>query len=176
MSEFNPKEIKMIIGIGNPGEEYENTYHNVGIMFIDALTKKEGLKTTKRSFSYCKKGGLLVVKSLSFMNRSGISVRNAVDYFKIKPSSLMIVHDDSDISIGEYKLSFGRGDAGHRGIRSIIQSLGTKDYWRARVGIRDPNNTRKAKNLVLNKIKDDELITLENSLSNLKEKIIKVDT
>lgn len=175
MPEFNPKEINMILGIGNPGEEYENTYHNIGNIFIDMLVEGENLKATKKGFSYQKKSGVIIVKSQSFMNKSGISVRNAIDYFKIDPSSLIVIHDDSDISIGEYKLSFGRGDAGHRGIKSINQSLGTKKYWRARIGIRDINDSRKARSMVLDKIKTKEIRVLEKCLQDIKEYIIRDD-
>ncbi len=109
-------KIKLIIGLGNPDPKYENTYHNVGRLFIDFWGKG--------------------VKSEVFMNKSGEFVKEQVKKNKIKPENLLIVHDDSDIELGFYKLSFGRNSAGHRGVQNIIDQLKTKNFWRLRIGIR----------------------------------------
>lgn len=117
------KDLKLIIGLGNPDSEYQNTYHNVGFLFVDFLGKG--------------------VKSEVYMNESGKFVSKEVK--KAAPSAgkpafklenLLIVHDDSDIELGKYKLSFGRGSAGHHGVESIQAALKTKDFWRLRIGIR----------------------------------------
>ncbi len=116
--------VKLIIGLGNPGKEYEKTYHNVGILFTDYFKK-------------CQVSGVKyqVLKSDVFMNQSGNFVKKTLKKYRIKPEELLIVHDDSDIELGKYKISFGRGSAGHNGVQSIIDSLGTKNFWRLRIGI-----------------------------------------
>ncbi|HXF44453.1 MAG TPA: aminoacyl-tRNA hydrolase [Candidatus Paceibacterota bacterium] len=152
---FNPKEIELVIGLGNPGEEYENTYHNVGCLFVDYITENLP-KTANYKF----------IKSSVFMNESGKFVKKEVDSFLkfteliYRRGKILIVHDDSDLVLGQYKLSFGSGSAGHKGVESVINALGTKDFWRLRIGIRDakPRETlrkttrKKAGEFVLQKI------------------------
>ena len=121
----NIKSIKIIVGLGNPGQKYENTYHNVGSLFIEYL-KNNPLLTTKYK----------IQNTNSFMNNSGPAIQKILKYFKNKPEEILIIHDDSDIELGKYKLSFNRGSAGHKGIESIIRTLKTKRFWRLRIGIR----------------------------------------
>jgi len=150
----NPYGIKLIIGLGNPGKEYEKTYHNVGFLAIDFLAKNPPAAK--------------LLKSGGYMNQSGSFVAKASKKYGVKPDEILIVHDDSDIELGKYKVSFGRGSAGHRGIDSIIKSLGTKNFWRLRIGIgRQIANReaqivkRKAKEFVLKKITKKDLEILE---------------
>lgn len=117
--------IKMIIGLGNPGSAYKNTYHNAGYLFLDWFNKKTGSRNN-----------LILIKSPVFMNESGPTVKAALQRFKIKPAALLVAHDDSDITLGNFKLSFGRNSAGHHGIESVIKNLKTKNFWRLRIGIR----------------------------------------
>ena len=128
------QKFKLIIGLGNPDPKYENTFHNVGHLFVD----------------FSGKG----VKSEVFMNKSGEFAKEQIKKNKVKPEQLLIVHDDSDIELGKYKLSFGRSSAGHRGVQNIIDQLKTQDFWRLRIGIRPPREKVRAKadELVLKKI------------------------
>lgn len=119
------QDVKLIIGLGNPGKEYEKTYHNVGFLAIDYLNKCQA------SNIRCQ-----VLKSNVFMNESGKFVAKTMRKIGIKPDEILIVHDDSDIEIGNYKISFSRGSAGHNGVESIIKSLKTKNFLRLRIGIR----------------------------------------
>ncbi|MEX1014306.1 MAG: aminoacyl-tRNA hydrolase [Candidatus Paceibacterota bacterium] len=147
---FKLEKIKIIIGIGNPGNKYEKTYHNVGLDFMDFI-KKYDLSTK-------------IYKSDCFMNKSGLCVKDVINKNGIKSKEVLIVQDDTDIEIGNFKISFDRNSAGHNGIKSIIQELGTKEFWRLRIGIRkeDEAYRSKAKNFVLNKInKDDEQVINE---------------
>lgn len=146
-------ESKLIIGLGNPGREYENTYHNVGHIFIDALAGGSAFKKEKY-FEYLKKGGRVCAKTSTFMNHSGGAVASAKKYFQVKPGEILVVHDDSDIPLGNFKLSFGRGSAGHGGIESIIKSLRTNKFHRLRIGVRPSREIKrtKASGLVLKKI------------------------
>ena len=129
----NGVKIKLIVGLGNPGEEYENTRHNIGFLFIDKLSKQ--LKTA--DFKY--------EKSRAFMNKSGDAVSALMKFYsakggsasggKIKPENILVVHDDIDILWSNFKFSFGRSSAGHKGVESIIRALKTKNFWRLRIGI-----------------------------------------
>ncbi|MFA5098653.1 MAG: aminoacyl-tRNA hydrolase [Candidatus Paceibacterota bacterium] len=136
---------RLIIGLGNPDKEYERTYHNVGFLTVDFLAKN--LPASK------------LVKSEVFMNESGSFVRKTAKQKNAKPEDLLIIHDDSDIKMGEYKLSFGRSSAGHRGVQSVIDSLKTKNFWRLRIGIRK-NKKQKAMEIVLKKISKADMETL----------------
>ncbi|TAN33602.1 peptidyl-tRNA hydrolase [Patescibacteria group bacterium] len=115
--------MKLIVGLGNPGKEYEGTRHNVGFFCVDKL--KEALAGAK----------IIFAKPDKFMNNSGPAVAKILRYHKIKPSDLLVIHDDKDIPLGEYKIQTGRGSAGHKGAQSIIDALDTKDFTRLRVGI-----------------------------------------
>lgn len=153
---FNPKNIKLIIGIGNPGEEYKNTYHNAGKAAVEHLIKKE-VSDPDLAISEC------------YMNQSGFCVKKFAKNRKIKTENILIVHDDADIELGKFKISFGRGSAGHKGIESIIKALGTKNFWRIRIGIRKPKNLTKAGGLVLNKIKKTDKKTLEKVFEEINQ-------
>jgi len=174
---------RLIIGLGNPDAKYKDTYHNVGFLAIDYLAKnppisnfpafakpacRTGRASAARQFPISK-----LIKSDVFMNQSGDFVKYAVKKYKIKPEELMIVHDDSDIELGKYKISFARNSAGHRGAQSIIDSLGTKNFWRLRIGIkRETRDKRqetriKAGDLVLKKISKDNLEILLAVFENL---------
>src|SRR3990172_8828107 len=129
------QDIKLIIGLGNPGKEYEKTYHSAGFLFVDYLLKNPSIS----NFHPPASGGGLISKPLKsdvYMNESGKFVKKALQKYQIKPEEILITHDDSDIEIGKYKISFGRGSAGHNGVESIIKALKTKNFWRLRVGIR----------------------------------------
>ncbi len=174
---WNVSSVRALIGLGNAGAEYENTYHNVGLMVVDwlrqncAQEKTAAPKEVNHVLEYYKEGGLVWIKSLIFMNESGVAVKKALDYFNLRPSEILIIHDDSDLEIGRIKLSWDRGSAGHKGVESVISRLGTKKLWRLRIGIRSPSKilcggTREGKReraskFVLKKIgkKNAELLT-----------------
>lgn len=171
--QINPK---LIIGLGNPSDKYEKTYHNAGFLFIDFLAGDRFKK--EKSFIFTKEENFVLIKPLVFMNESGKAVSSAIKYFssssdKIKSEDIMVVHDDSDIALGDYKISFGRGSAGHRGIESIMKTLSTKDFWRLRIGIRKKPK-EKAEKFVLKKITAGDLKILSEKFKEIKEKIINV--
>lgn len=145
---FSPK---LIIGLGNPDAKYENTYHNVGFLFVDYLSKTENLKHKN-------------LKSNVYMNESGKFVAKELKKAGAKPEELLLVHDDSDIELGKYKLSFGRGAAGHHGVESAQAALKTNDFWRLRIGIRPKNENvrQKAEMFVLKKITGEDKKILQN--------------
>lgn len=139
-------DVKLIIGLGNPGPEYENTYHNAGKLMVNYLLEKRVSDSdpenacfrekTSGNFESCTAGGLTLLKPTNYINENGKAVGAALKSFGTKIDSILVVHDDGDIEIGKYKISFGSGSAGHRGAQSVIENLGTKNFWRLRIGIR----------------------------------------
>jgi len=162
------KRIKLLIGLGNPGIDYQDTYHNVGADFADFFAGQNKEKETRiksaKLFEYSAAGNLIAAKSLTFMNESGSAVKAAMTAFKLKPREIMIAHDDSDLFLGKSKFSFGRGTGGHKGIENAIKALRTKDFWRLRIGIRPPEEKIRAKagSFVLKKIKPGDKKILES--------------
>lgn len=148
-------KIKLILGLGNPGPEFEKTNHNAGHLFIDRLATEHGADWKDETmFSWAKTEindtKLIIAKSNSFMNDSGKTVKAVAQKFGLKPAQIAVAHDDSDIKLGKYKVSFGRSSAGHKGAESAIRALKTKEFWRVRIGIRTGKG--KALDFVLKRI------------------------
>lgn len=110
----------LIIGLGNPGKKFQNTRHNIGFRVVDELPKRKDF---------------IIIKPRTFMNQSGKAVKALVKFYKIKLENLWVVHDDIDLPLGKIRISRGRGSAGHKGVESIIRELGTKEFWRVRIGV-----------------------------------------
>lgn len=141
--------MKLIIGLGNPGEEYKKNRHNVGHVVVDSLSKSPKLKNSKQ---------IKIFKSKNFMNKSGEFVKKLVDQYGVSLSNLWIIHDDLDIRLGNYKIHFGKGPKIHKGLSSIDEVLGTSDYWHVRIGVdnRDPNNRIPGEEYVLEDFTNEE--------------------
>ncbi len=148
-------KIKLIIGLGNLGKKYEHTRHNAGFLFIDELERYLKIKKLKLKIA--------PTKSQSFMNESGKAVAALIKFYKIKPENILIVHDDIDILWGNYKFSFGRSSAGHKGVESVIKSLKTKNFWRLRIGIQPAfaKKHMKADKIILKKFTPGEFKELD---------------
>ncbi|MCK4553938.1 aminoacyl-tRNA hydrolase [Candidatus Parcubacteria bacterium] len=135
--------MKLIIGLGNPGEKYEKTRHNAGFLTVDKLvssSKYPGLSTQSKFNAEISQGTIddekiILAKPQTFMNNSGQAVKAIVDYYKIDLENIIVIHDDLDIPLGEYKISKNKNSGGHKGVQSIIDYLGTKDFTRTRIGI-----------------------------------------
>src|SRR3989344_5389201 len=153
-------KIKLIIGLGNPDPKYANTYHNVGHLFIDYLLKIENLK-------------FKIIKSGVYMNESGRFVAKMLKKYNVEMEELLIVHDDSDLQLGAYKLQSSHGAAGHHGIESIQAALKTNNFWRLRIGIRPSTKTvrQKAEEFVLKKITAENKKILKKNLLEIIEKL-----
>ncbi|MGC8881117.1 MAG: aminoacyl-tRNA hydrolase [Minisyncoccia bacterium] len=142
----------LIVGLGNPQALYKNTRHNCGALFLEWL--KENLKSEKFKINQkvlseisilkTKDKTIFLVKPLTFMNNSGEAVKKLKNFFKLKNKEIIIVHDDSDLFLGSFKIQFKRGSAGHKGVESIINSLKTNEFYRIRIGVR-PKNLKKLK-------------------------------
>ncbi|MEK7507559.1 MAG: aminoacyl-tRNA hydrolase [Patescibacteria group bacterium] len=174
------ENISLIAGLGNPDAEYENTYHNVGMRAIDfllercrpdALTKK--VKLVRGFFEYIGIHQTIFIKPIVFMNESGKAIAKALRFFNVKPENMVIIHDDSDLYVGDFKVSFGSGSAGHKGVESLISQLGTKNFFRVRIGIRTPEENRKrrkrASELVLENITPEHQKQFIKIFENMKD-------
>ena len=134
--------IKLIVGLGNPGDKYEATRHNAGFWFVDAIAAQTNSKLTIDAKMFGHVGKLdadkWLLKPTTFMNGSGKAVAALANYYKILPSEILVAHDELDLPTGSAKLKFGGGHGGHNGLRDIHAALGTADYWRLRLGIDHP--------------------------------------
>ena len=136
--------VKLIVGLGNPGPKYQWTRHNAGFMVLDRLSHLAGIAVTRKNFSgLCGEGSwqgerLLLLKPQTFMNLSGRSVAEALRFHKLSVEDLIVIHDDLDIPFGRVKLKAGGGHAGHNGLRSLSQELGSGAFLRVRMGIGRP--------------------------------------
>lgn len=132
--------MKLIVGLGNPGKEYTNTRHNIGFMVIDHYLKNEAFQE-KFKAQYCKKNiaGEIIyfVKPLTYMNLSGNSVREFVNFFNISLEDILVIQDDLDQPFGAYKLKKNSSSGGHNGIKSIIENLGSDSFLRLKIGIKN---------------------------------------
>jgi PTH1 family peptidyl-tRNA hydrolase len=150
--------IKLFVGLGNPGPEYEATRHNAGFWWIDALSRelKAPLSLDKNYHGQVARTtvngqAVWLLKPLTFMNLSGKSVAALARFFKVLPSEVLVAHDELDIVPGQVKLKFGGSHAGHNGLRDIHAQLGSPDYWRLRIGVGHPGVKAEVINWVLKK-------------------------
>jgi len=150
--------IRLFVGLGNPGPEYEATRHNAGFWWIDALAIKLGVRLTgERSYqgqvarAAGPHGPVWLLQPMTFMNRSGVSVAALARFFKIEPQQVLVVHDELDLQPGQAKLKRGGSAAGHNGLKDIQAMLGTQDFWRLRLGIGHPGVKAEVLDYVLKK-------------------------
>lgn len=139
----------LFVGLGNPGKEYEHTYHNAGFIALDVLRESFGADDEPRReklFEYVLSPHAVFVKPRTYMNESGVATTRALAHFKLPTESLIVAHDDSDLPLGMIRISENRGAAGHHGVLSIIQALGTKNFSRIRIGIRQKTPAPRAMN------------------------------
>jgi PTH1 family peptidyl-tRNA hydrolase len=132
---------RLIVGLGNPGSEYEQTRHNVGFWFIDQLARELRTSLTPQSKFYGlagRAGDLWLLQPTTFMNRSGQAVAALAQFYKIAPAEILVVHDELDLPPGGIRLKQGGGNGGHNGLKDIQARLGTPDFWRLRLGIGHP--------------------------------------
>ena len=162
----------MVVGLGNPDLSYKNNRHNVGFMLIDRMVRKNSHRINAcHSYIYNGNNGVeKFIKPQPYMNLSGNAVSCILNKYKKKSTDLIVCYDDMDISIGEIKLKYKGGSAGHKGVESIIDSLETDDFFRLRIGISKPFGTDKVE-YVLNDFSDDEKEKLDIGLKLAKEAI-----
>ena len=163
--------IKLFVGLGNPGPEYEATRHNAGFWWIDALSRelKAPLSLDKNYHGQVARTTLngqtvWLLKPLTFMNLSGKSVAALARFFKVLPGEVLVAHDELDIVPGQVKLKFGGSHAGHNGLRDIHAQLGSADYWRLRIGVGHPGVKAEVINWVLKKPSQEHRIAIEECI------------
>jgi len=166
----------LFVGLGNPTPNSENNRHNIGFKIIDAINLKFKLSKQKPKFKGLLTTGninekkVYAIKPLTFMNNSGICIRELIEYFKIEAGNIIVFHDDLDIDFGKIKTKFGGSSAGHNGIESIDKFIG-KDYSRVRIGIGKPNDKISVSDYVLNDFDDEEKLQLETLKNNIAENL-----
>ncbi len=181
--------MRLVVGLGNPGEKFEKTRHNVGFMVVDKLaleiSKSKFLnpkQVQNSNFKFDKKmpcyllqtANFLLAKPTSFMNSSGIVVKKLVEHYKVNPSNLWVIHDDLDLRLSEYKIQFGKGPKLHYGVLSIEKSLVTKDFWRVRIGVDNRQLGEKVlgEEYVLEEFTHQEQEIIQNVIDEVVEKLL----
>ena len=160
--------IKLIVGLGNPGDKYAATRHNAGFWFVDAIAAQTNSKLAldAKMFGFVGKFNQdnYLLKPTTFMNGSGKAVAALANYYKISPAEILVIHDELDLPAGSAKLKFGGGHGGHNGLKDIHAALGTPDYWRLRLGIGHPGDRNEVINYVLKAPTKVELDALQASI------------
>ena len=160
----------LICGLGNPGNKYMNTRHNIGFQLVEKIIANYNFKITKKDKNkelysgYIGKHKCILLKSLNFMNLTGSVVCEISSFYKIKNSNLIIIHDDIDLKLSKVKIKIGGGNGGHNGLKNIDSHIG-KDYIRVRVGISHPRNKSLVPSYVLKKFTKEEEEIIENKLN-----------
>jgi len=188
--------MKLIVGLGNPGERYRKTRHNVGFRFVDSFLvqilnlKSEFVEKAQPSnhkldrvlqsefyilsLKKAKNSQIVLAKPQTFMNSSGLAVKELLSHFKIKLPDLWVIHDDLDLKLGDYKIQFGVGPKLHYGVLSIEKELKTKNFWRVRIGVdnRDPVNKIEGERYVLKNFRADEEARLRKVIDKIADELM----
>jgi len=180
--------MKLIVGLGNPGKKYQNTRHNIGFAALDFIFDKWLKAEGFSDFSENKKfqaeiadgiissEKIILAKPHTFMNLSGESVSAISSFYKIAPENIIVLHDEIDLKLGDFKIQSGRSSAGHRGVDSIIEKIGTKEFWRVRIGVGKESKELQGDtaDFVLNKFNADEKKILKTVKENILTEIKKL--
>ncbi len=164
--------IELIVGLGNPGSQYEQTRHNAGFWFVEALARQHGASfksETKFHGEACKicvgAHDVWLLKPMTFMNRSGQGIAALARFYKIEPANILVAHDELDLPPGDIRLKLGGGHGGHNGLRDTIDKLGnTRDFQRLRIGIGHPGHSSQVTGYVLGKAQADEQRLMEDAI------------
>lgn len=177
--------IKLIVGLGNPGKDYQLHRHNVGFWFCDALAysytgtfKKETKFFAEVTQVNIADANVRLLKPNTFMNASGKSIQSIAKFYQINADEILVVHDELDLNPGTVKLKFSGGHGGHNGLRDTIKALDSKDFYRLRVGIGHPGDKSKVADFVLHTPNKSEITPIQNTLNdalNVIEQVVKGD-
>lgn len=162
--------MKLIVGLGNPGKEYNNTRHNIGFMYLDYLYGNSFVMNKKfNAMEYdtnINGERVIFIKPLSYMNLSGEVVKNYVNFYKIDVNSMLVIQDDLDMDLGKIKLMYNHGDGGHNGIKNIILNLGSREFLRLKIGISN-SGSMDTKDYVLSKFSKNDLDVINDIFKGL---------
>jgi len=163
-------KIKLFVGLGNPGDKYQKTRHNCGFWWVDFIVKNHRLsmKNSEKFYGditkYNDDGNCFFLKPSTFMNDSGKSLAAVANFYKIRPEEILVIHDELDIEPGRIKLKLGGSDGGHNGLKSISESIKSKNFWRIRIGIGHPGHKNLVSNYVLKPPLKKEAELIEDSI------------
>lgn len=152
--------MKLIIGLGNPGKKYQENRHNIGYILLDKFAEDNKVKfseSQKMGSLITQVGTLYLCKPNNFMNNSGDAVSKMSTFYKISPEDILVIHDDLDLEFGTIKLQRDKSAAGHNGVQDIINKLGTKNFWRLRIGIGRPSDQTPIDQYVLNNLSSGQI-------------------
>lgn len=167
----------LIIGLGNPEEEYSRTRHNMGFDTINKLAEKYGIKVNKNKFNSLYGSGeiegekVILLKPQTYMNLSGTAIREVMNFYKLSSKDIIVIYDDLDIEPGTIKIRKKGGPGTHNGMKSVVHEIGTEDFARIRVGIGMPQYKNDLLNFILTKIPEEEYKVLENAIQKAAEAI-----
>lgn len=162
----------LIVGLGNPGNRYQQTRHNIGFMVLEAIAARWAVDIKQKSFEALWNRGkvaganVLLAMPQTYMNLSGNAVRSLQAYFKVDTGNVIVIHDDLDLPFGAMRLKAGGGDAGHKGLKSIVTCLGSADFTRVRMGIGKPADRTPVEDYVLQKFNPDESARLREIIQS----------
>jgi len=165
----------LIIGLGNPGSRYQYTRHNIGFMVLEKIAAQWEVDLKQKSFDALWNRGkiaginVLLAMPQTYMNLSGNAARKLLAYFKVDVSNLIVIHDDLDLPPGTVRLKSGGGDAGHKGLKSIISCVGSADFMRVRMGIGKPSDKSRVESYVLEKFSSEESDLLQQTIQSASE-------
>ncbi|MGW8324661.1 MAG: aminoacyl-tRNA hydrolase [Desulfobacterales bacterium] len=174
------RRLRMVVGLGNPGEAYAKTRHNAGFMVVDKISEAFSIALDKQKFDARFGIGLVngvkivLAKPMAYMNRSGPQVQKIAGYFRILCEDMLVVHDDIDLAFGRLKIKEKGGDGGHRGVRSIIDAFGGGDFTRLRIGVGRPDAEKGASDYVLGKFSLEERKVLSQIITSAKDAIVTI--
>ena len=174
--------MRLIVGLGNPGAQYENTRHNAGFMVVDKLAGEFGISVNKSKFDVRYGRGsveghaAMLAKPMAFMNRSGRPVQKLAAYYKINSRDLIVIHDDIDLAFGRLKIKEKGGHGGHKGLRSIIQAIGEDVFVRLRIGVGRSEMGSSVSDHVLGPFYSDELKLLDAILKRARNAVVTILT
>ncbi len=168
--------IKLIVGLGNPGKEYEATRHNAGFWWVDELARVHNANYKADSKfhgliakAYVHAHEVHLLKPQTFMNVSGRAVGAVAQFYKIEPAQILVVHDELDLPPGSAKLKQGGGHGGHNGLKDIIAHLGSKEFWRLRIGVGHPGDKAEVVHFVLNTPRKEEQVLIDEAVQRAQD-------
>nr|WP_263323938.1 aminoacyl-tRNA hydrolase [Neobacillus sp. Marseille-Q6967] len=167
--------MKLIVGLGNPGKQYENTRHNIGFEVIEELSKNFSIQLDQSKFKglygvgFYKGEKVVLLKPLTYMNLSGESIRAVMDYYRIETEDIVVIYDDLDLPAGKIRLRQKGSAGGHNGIKSTIAHLGTQEFNRIRIGIDRPKNGMKVPDYVLGRFSEEEKTLTQDAVKKSAE-------
>lgn len=163
--------MKLIVGLWNPWQEYEKTRHSIGFFLIDEFVPGIFKYDEKYKSELYKDQGVIFLKPMEFMNRSGWAVAAIAKFYKIEPKDILVIHDDIDLPVGKIQLKLWWSSAGHNGLKDIIEKIWTKDYWRLRIGVDRPENKDDVADYVLHPFTKEEKNLIDDKMSEIEKYI-----